>query len=113
MSTRRHQRSDMQRYLALRESHYLTFEELSRRTGVPAGTLSSWSYRLRREAVDEVEPSFVGLVAADDHPSELSDARHEGSLLRVRHPSGMEIEFEGDAALVAAESLLREITSWS
>jgi len=36
--------------LALREEQGLTLRELSRRTGVPAGTLGYWSWRLQREA---------------------------------------------------------------
>jgi transcriptional regulator with XRE-family HTH domain len=53
-------REQMRRWLALRERRGLTFAELSRRTGVPVPTLSSWSGKLRREA--GARPAFVELV---------------------------------------------------
>lgn len=53
-------REQMRRWLALRERRGLTFAELSRRTGVPVPTLSSWSGKLRREA--EECAAFVELV---------------------------------------------------
>ena len=39
----------MRRWLALREEQGLTLGALSKRTGVPAGTLGYWSWKLRRE----------------------------------------------------------------
>jgi len=50
----------MRRWLALRDRRGLTFAELSRRTGVPVPTLSSWSGKLRRESGGQ--PAFVELV---------------------------------------------------
>lgn len=42
-------REEIRGWLALRSSEGLTFVELSRRSGIPSGTLAWWSSRLRRE----------------------------------------------------------------
>ncbi|MEW6072189.1 MAG: hypothetical protein AB1726_06265 [Planctomycetota bacterium] len=39
----------MRRWLGLRERRGLTYRELSARTGVAAGTLAYWAWKLRHE----------------------------------------------------------------
>lgn len=84
-------REQMRRWLALREKRGLTFGELSRRTGVPAGTLGHWAWKLRREAPDNEAPSrdggFVELVAQEcerDAAPAAGEARIEIVLERGR-----------------------------
>jgi transcriptional regulator with XRE-family HTH domain len=60
-------REQMRRWLALREEQGLTFRQLSERTGVAAGTLGSWAWKLRGEATAGRRrrgsaPSFVELI---------------------------------------------------
>src|SRR5688572_4452411 len=41
-------RREMERWLALREREGLTFRELASRSGISAGTLGHWAWKLRR-----------------------------------------------------------------
>jgi hypothetical protein len=84
-------REQMRRWLALREKRGLTFGELSRRTGVPSGTLGHWAWKLRREAPGSEVPrrggGFVELVAqecAPDAAPAAGEARIEIVLERGR-----------------------------
>lgn len=65
-ANRARRRAWIQRLLRQRERQGLTLAELALQSGVPAGTLASWSARLRREAestpVDDVAMSSVGFV---------------------------------------------------
>ncbi len=58
-------RTEIGRWLAVREREGLTFRELARRSGICAGTLGHWAWRLRREGVEgrKREHGFVELVA--------------------------------------------------
>ena len=57
-------REQMRTWLARREARGLTFRELSIETGVPAGTLGFWAWKLRTELGEgEAPPAFVELVA--------------------------------------------------
>lgn len=90
-------REQMRTWLALRKARGLTFRELSLETGVPAGTLGSWAWKLRRESRDEEHPSaFVELVFTQPESSGrleivlangrrvlVSDGLDEDQLLRV------------------------------
>lgn len=57
----------MRRLLVRREREGLTLAELSRRTGIPAGTLGWWSSRLRREA-SRAPAGFVELKPRAETP---------------------------------------------
>ena len=54
--------------LAERERDGLTFTELSRRSGVPAGTLGWWAGKLRRARDARSRVEFVELKVADVVP---------------------------------------------
>ena len=114
MTNRRHDRAEIEHALARREAQGWTFEELARRTRIPAGTLSYWSQKIRREA-DEFQDGFVQLVARKDRSEadSTSDASRGTSTVRIEHPAGAVIEFTGAAADVAADRLLEEFTHWS
>jgi transcriptional regulator with XRE-family HTH domain len=80
MTDRAGRRAWIRRLLGERERQGLTLAELSRRSGVPVGTLASWMARLRREAQAGCaedrragSTGFVELVsgAAELHPPSL------------------------------------------
>ena len=109
MSKRSTRRRDIERLLALRESSGLSLRALADRSGIPAGTLSWWSHRLRREApkhsfaevtVDGIESSHVA-VADSDLPE-----------IVVRHPDGVSVELRGSAARQVVERVLVRIVEW-
>lgn len=83
----------MRRLLARREREGLTFAELSQQSGVPLGTLASWSSRLRSEGSAELG-GFVELTPPEELPQGAIDsARLEvvlGRGRRVLVPSGFE-----------------------
>lgn len=58
----------MRALLAEREREGLTFEELSRRSGVPAGTLGWWSAKLRRQRASRSHVEFIELKVSDVVP---------------------------------------------
>ena len=57
-------REEMAALFAQREEQGLSLRSLSRRSGIPLGTLSWWNWRLRQEAEPSAAPStnFVELV---------------------------------------------------
>ncbi len=58
-------RTEIERWLAVRVREGLTFRELARRSGICAGTLGHWAWRLRREQKRGKRASgFVELVSA-------------------------------------------------
>ena len=57
-------RERMRRLLERREREGLTYEELARRSGERAGTLSWWSHHLRQEGARRRSRAFVELVPA-------------------------------------------------
>lgn len=58
-------RNEMAALLARRERDGLSLRALSEETGIPFGTLSWWSWRLRQEPVERSRPEqFVELTVA-------------------------------------------------
>ena len=103
MVKRKERRREIERLFVLRAREGLSLRELADRSGIPVGTLSWWSHRLREEARasesrTESMPAFsqvrlVGPVAA---PVEF--ANEVGSAVRVRLPGGAVVELEGEHA---------------
>ena len=62
-------RDRIRRLLDRREREGLTFRELAERSGIPAGTLGSWAWKLRQEAAAQEDTGFVELVEAEDVPT--------------------------------------------
>lgn len=72
----------MAQLLRERERHGLTYRELSERCGVPAHTLSWWSWKMRREAEDS--HAFVEVKLSSDGCSQAFEIEApSGHLLRV------------------------------
>ena len=108
MSKRMKRRREIERLFALRDRQGLTLRELADRSGIPVGTLSWWSYRLRAEesaGFTEVRLSPGGAVT-----DEAGEAR---SVVRLHMPAGLIAEFEGDVADRAATSLIESLVRWS
>jgi hypothetical protein len=101
-------REQMRRWLALREERGLTFGELSRRTGVPRGTLGHWAWKLRREDArgsDARRRGFVELVAQDGGPG--APAEPSGSRIEIVLEGGRRVVVSGDFVEAALERVLR------
>jgi len=67
-------REEMEQLLGRRERLGLTFKTLARESGVPAGTLAFWAWKLRQSALqrEPIAPActgFVELVPGPDVPS--------------------------------------------
>ena len=90
----------MSRLLKERERGGLTYRELSERSGVPAHTLSWWSWKLRREAEDS--PAFVEVEVADMGTS---------SAFEVEAPSGHVLRIPSDFDSTALRRLLQVLSS--
>lgn len=84
--------------LARRERDGLSLRRLSEDSGIPFGTLSWWSWRLRQLAATERGDRFVEVVAADGHV--------EGEVV-VRLDNGLAVE----ARVGTDASWLREVVA--
>jgi transcriptional regulator with XRE-family HTH domain len=92
------------RWLAVREREGLTYRELAQRSGIRAGTLGHWAWRLRRERAEVPKRGrgFVELVTAT--------ATQEGPSSRV------EIVLRGERRVIVdagieAEALARVLAA--
>jgi len=107
-------RREIERLFALREREGLSLRALADRSGIPVGTLSWWSHRLRQEE----SPAFTEVRVVDDQgdvsasPAPLRDA---GGACRMRLslPSGVVAELEGDLADRVASALVEDLLRWS
>jgi len=77
--------AQMRRWLAERERDGLTFYELSKRSGVPATTLSGWARKVRAEPSCDSRVRFVELRAATpiDRPNRVEIVTRTACKLRV------------------------------
>ena len=100
MSNRSSRRAEIERLFALREAEGLSLRELSEHSGIPVGTLGRWSSQLRRSkqsAFQEVHVrDSIAVTAVADQPVAL----------RLRLPSGLVAELDGDLAERVALALL-------
>ena len=109
MSKRIHEPELIRSLLAERERNMWSLGELSRRSGVPVGTLGTWSakeQRLRREAAQS-RSGFTEVVMATDV------AGGGDSAVRFRHDNGWTIELHGEVAVAIATKLAEAITRCS
>ena len=116
MKRRSRRRREIERLLSERESKGLSLRALSDRSGIPAGTLSWWSHKLRTEESAESTPTFVELVprdAPDFHDAAALDTDESASEVRVQHPSGLVVAFRGSLAKDVAQRVLDGIDQWS
>jgi transcriptional regulator with XRE-family HTH domain len=105
----------MEGLLSQRESKGLSLRTLSDRSGIPVGTLSWWSHKLRSEEATESVPTFVELVPSETprFTAAVPDTEPCEPELRVQHPSGLVLEFRGALATHVAERVLNGIGQWS
>ena len=106
MSNRRYDRSTIESLLAERARNRWSLGELSRRSGVPTGTPSTWAARAQRA---EANPSAAGAGFAE---VVLTDALAEGAVATVvlRHASGWTVDLRGAAATTVAVKLVEALT---
>ena len=98
--------------LAERARHSWSLGELSRRSGVPVGTLSTWAARERRSQVPLPTPAvgFTELLVADTSPP--AGTATVASVF-LRHETGWTAELHGEAATVVAANLVEALTGCS
>lgn len=95
--------------LAERERNSWSLGELSRRSGIPIGTLGTWAakeQRMRRETTGS-QDGFTEVVMAAD-----VGGRGEPTI-RLRHDRGWTIELHGDDAFAIATKLAEAIARCS
>ncbi len=109
MSKRADRRREIEQLFALREREGLSLRELAAQSGIPVGTLSWWSHRLRAEATT---PAFTEVRVAQDTGSPAPPPRTDG-MLRLRLPGGAVAEFEGELADRVSGVLLESLARWS
>jgi len=84
-------RKEMAALLARRERDGLSLRELSEETGIPFGTLSWWSWRLRHSPDKRTsEGGFVEVVAASGSAREAVVVRI-GSDVEIEVPPGTDV----------------------
>ena len=84
--------------LARRERDGLTLRELSEETGIPFGTLSWWSWRLRHSSGDcASEGGFVEVVASVPRDREAVVVRISNDI-EIEVPSGTDVTWLGSLA---------------
>lgn len=116
MSRRKERRREIERLFALRDREGLSLRGLAQRSGIPFGTLSWWSHRLREEARqgerEEPAPAFSEVRVVD---GDLADGAAEGvdGALRLRLPGGAVVEFEGALASQVAVAVIERLVGWS
>lgn len=100
----------MEELLSLRESAGLSLRALSEESGIPLGTLSWWSHRLRM--AEEAAPGFAEVRMVDAWEGEGA-ASASGPEIVVRYPDGVAVEMRGPAAEQALARALSTIERWS
>lgn len=93
--------------LADRDRHGWSLGELSRRSGVPVGTLSNWAAQARRSSAGPAPRGFTQLVVSHDQGSAGSAS------VVLRHEAGWTAELHGDAARELTAQLVELVTRCS
>jgi lambda repressor-like predicted transcriptional regulator len=89
--------------LAERERNSWSLGELSRRSGVPVGTLSSWAAKAMRSRQADADAQFAEVVLA---PTSCDG----DAMVRLQHGSGWAIELHGAAAMALVAKLAEVVT---
>lgn len=102
-------REQMRALLARREHRGLTFSELSRESGIPAGTLASWAWKLRQPRSPNGgrarRASFVELVAAPSPEPVTADAGRIEIVLRGERRVVVDAGFDAEALARVVKTL--------
>lgn len=102
-------RRQMRRLLALREREGLSLRTIAERSGIRPGTLSWWSYELRKSArvESEAETSFAEVIVRSESPTTEAC----GTSFRVKLDSGHELlvprDFDPDSLTRLVDTLSR------
>lgn len=104
MAKRSYDPAKFRSLLAERMRHGWSLGELSRRSGVAVGTLSSWAARARRAPAMPAERGFDEVIV----PSARSST--DAATVVLRNDAGCTAELHGDAALALAAKLAEAIT---
>lgn len=106
MPKRRYDRSTIDSLLAERARNRWSLGELSRRSGIPTGTLGTWAARARREAANppSADKGFAELVVTDAPADDMV------ATVLLRHASGWAVELHGAAATTIAVKLSEALT---
>lgn len=98
----------IQSLLAERERNSWSLGELSRRSGIPIGTLGTWAAKEQRMRHQTAGPQegFTEVVMA-------TAAGRSDSTVRFRHDSGWTIDLHGDDAFAIATKLAEAIARCS
>lgn len=105
----RRARSEVQRWLRVREREGVSFAEIARRSGIPVGTLASWAHRLRQPAPEQAQ-GFVEVVTSG---APGGRPFHDADVITLRARSGARIELRGRFAEQVAARVLEQLGSWS
>lgn len=109
MPRRSYDPSLIQSLLAERARHRWSLGELSRRSGVPVGTLSTWAARAQ-DAPDAARASATGFTEVVVAGAAVED---KTAMVLLRHESGWTAELHGAAATTVATKLAEAITRCS
>lgn len=107
-------RREMERLLARREREGLSLRALARETGIPFGTLSWWSHRLRAEST----PGFCEVQVVEDVSGARSSRERDGAsqarsgAVRLELPGGVLAELEGEFAEQVTDVLVEGLRRW-
>lgn len=103
MPKRNYDPSMIRALLAERERNSWSLGELSRRSGIPVGTLSNWAAKAARSGPSHADAQFTEVVLAPT-------AADGDAMVRLQHGSGWAIELHGVAAMALATKLAEAVT---
>lgn len=109
MAKRIYAPSTIRSLLAERARNRWSLSELSRRSGIPTGTLGTWAARAQRAKAQRpaVAEGFSEVVVTDTGPHDRDAA------IVLRHESGWTAELHGAAAIAVATKLAEALTRCS
>jgi hypothetical protein len=109
MAKRIYDPSTIRSLLAERARNRWSLGELSRRSGIPTGTLGTWAARARRAQTQQpgVAEGFTEVVVTD------AASHDKTATVLLRHESGWTAELHGAAATVVATKLAEALTRCS
>jgi hypothetical protein len=99
----------MEAWLARREREGWSLRQLAEQSGIPIGTLSWWSYALRRE---RGQVGFTEVRAGERRMESSRVPKEAEPVICLRHPSGCSVEFQGAIAERVGAKLIELLERW-
>lgn len=99
----------MEGWLARREREGWSLRRLADESGIPVGTLSWWSYVLRRE---RSEAGFAEVRAVSRRVDASRGPSASEPAVCLRHPSGCCVELRGAVAEQVGARLIELVERW-